>query len=155
MVESFVQSPLRRCRRFFSFFNAFYVCSVISSSIAATGYFVPYNFLFDLMVHRGQTKDNSSLALSLAGVGSIISRVVVGFVGDYKCCHRIYYLMFSVFLCGFISMVCVHLTDLWQYLLFGLLYGMGTGELIFILSDKHYRQTVYFSSTSYLQLILT
>ena len=80
------------------------------------------------MVTGGQTKNYSSLALSLAGIGSIVSRVLVGTAADYECCNRIYYYIFAVDLCGFITIACVHLTIFWQFLLYGIFYGVGTGK---------------------------
>ena len=128
-----MQLPWQGCHNFFSFFNTYYVCFVISTSIAAVGFFVPFTVLFDFMVLEGQTKEISSLSLSLAGVGSIISRVLVGFVGDYKCFHRIYYIMFSVSVCGATTIACVHLTYSWQFMVYGLLYGMGSGKFFWSL----------------------
>ena len=81
-----------------------------------------------MMTSRGQTKEYSSLTLSLSGAGSIVSRILVGFAGDYKCCHRIYYLIFAVMFCAVINVACVHLTVVWQFLLYGFLYGMGIGR---------------------------
>ena len=122
-------SSSQRCRKFFSFFNSNYICFVLATTIAVVGYFIPFNLLFNLMILKGQTREHSSLALSLAGVGGITSRVLIGFVGDYKCCHRIYYNIFAMILCGLTSIACVHLVIFWQYMLYGFLYGMGTGEL--------------------------
>ena len=75
-----------------------------------TGYYIPYNLLYSTMTSRGQTKEYSSLALSLSGVGSIVSRVLVGFLGDYKCFHRIYYFIVAVTVCAAINVLVVHLT---------------------------------------------
>ena len=123
----------QKCKELFSFFNAPYICCVIATVFGFVAYFIPFNLLYNMMIVRGQTKEYSSLALSLAGVGSIVSRLLVGFVGDYNCCHRIYYYIFAMFLSGIITIACVHLTVFWQFLLYGLLYGMGTGTYLFIL----------------------
>ena len=136
-------SSAQRCRKFFNFFNSDYICFVLATSIAAVGYFIPYNFLFSLMIFKGQTREHSSLALSLAGVGGITSRVLVGFVGDYGCCHRIYYNIFAVILCGLTSIACVHLVIFWQYMLYGFLYGMGTGELSAYMQNKENDARIY------------
>ena len=122
-------SSVPRCRRYFAFFNNNYVCFVIGTTTAAVGYFIPYNLLYNLMIHKGQTREHSSMALSLVGVGGIISRVLVGLVGDFKCCHRIYYFIFAVILSAFTSAACVHLVIFWQYFLCGFLHGMATGKL--------------------------
>ena len=82
-----------------------------------------------MMTSGGQSKEYSSLTLSLSGVGSITSRVLVGFLGDYKCFHRIYYLIGAVILCAAINVTVVNLTVFWQFLVYGFLYGMGTGKL--------------------------
>ena len=77
-----------------------------------TGYFIPYNLLYSMMIAKGQTKDGLSLALSLAGIGGIVSRVLVGFAGDYKCFHRIYYFIFAVSLCAATNVLAVYLNVL-------------------------------------------
>ena len=91
-------------------------------------YFVPYNLLYKMMISRGQTKEHSSLALSSAGAGSIVARVFIGFMGDFKCCHRIYYFIFAAASGGSITFACVHLTAFWQYLIFRFLYGMAASK---------------------------
>ena len=96
---------------------------------------MPFNLLYSMMTSRGQTKEYSSLTLSLSGVGSIVSRVLIGFVGDYKCCHRIYYLIFAVLFCATVNVACVHLTEFWQFLVYGFLFGLGIGKSI-----KTYKQ---------------
>ena len=130
--EPSTRSRWQGWREYFSFFNTSYICFVMCTSIAGVGYYVPFNMLFDFMILEGQTKEISSLALSLAGVGSIVSRILVGFVGDYKCCHRIYYYLLAVFMCGATTIACVHLTYSWQFLVYGILYGMGSGKFISI-----------------------
>ena len=82
-----------------------------------------------MMTSKGQSNEYSSLTLSLSGVGSIVSRVLIGFAGDYKCCHRVYYLIFAVLFCAAINVTCVYLTEIWQFIIYGILYGMGTGKL--------------------------
>ena len=80
------------------------------------------------MITRGQTRDTASLTLSLAGIGSIVSRLLVGFIGDFKCCHRIYYYIFSMLFSGAITTACVHFTEDWQFLIYGFMYGFSAGE---------------------------
>ena len=118
--------------------NPRYLCYVSATAIAAVGYFMPYNLLYNMMTTKGQTKEYSSLALSLSGAGSIVSRVLVGFIGDYGCCHRIYYLICSVIICAAITAACVHLTVFWQFLLYGFLYGMGTGKTKLYIADLNF-----------------
>ena len=130
--RSLLKSLLQMLRKCCSFFNGYYLCYLAADIPGFMAYYLPYNLLYNMMITRGQTKSYSSLTLSLAGIGSIVSRVLVGFAGDYKCCHRIYYFIFSMFLCGFITLACVHLTVFWQYLLYGILYGMGTGKLSYL-----------------------
>ena len=89
---------------------------------------MPYNLLYSMMISRGQTKEYSSLALSLSGAGSIVSRVLVGFLGDFKCFHRIYYFIGAVTVCAGINVAVVYLTIFWQFLVYGFLYGMCTGK---------------------------
>ena len=81
-----------------------------------------------MMITRGQTRGTASLTLSLAVIGSIVSRLLVGFIGDFKCCHRIYYYIFSMLFSGAITMACVLFTEDWQFLMYGFMYGFSTGE---------------------------
>ena len=123
------KSPVNRCKKYFSFFNIRYLFFVAAVTFGGMGYFIPFNLIYSMMTSRGQTKQFSSLTLSLSGVGSIMSRVLVGFLGDYKCFHRIYYLIGAMTLCAAINVLVVHLTVFWQYLVYGCLYGMGSGKL--------------------------
>ena len=100
---------------------------MIAVTFGGMGYFIPFNLLYSMMTSRGQTKEFSSLTLSISGVGSIVARVLIGFVGDYKLFHRIYYWIGAVTLCAAINVLVVHLTAFWQFLMYGCLYGMGAG----------------------------
>ena len=123
------KSLRQKCRKHFAFISGIYLCYLVSVTLTFVAYFIPFNLLYRLMLTKGQTREHSSLAISLAGAGSIVSRVLIGFIGDYKCCHRIYYFIFSLFFCGGITTACVHLTVFWQFLLYGFFYGFGSGEL--------------------------
>ena len=129
-------SPAQKCQGHFSFFSGLYICFVAGAVCVGFAYFVPFNLLYKMMTSRGQTKEHSSLTLSLAGAGSIVARVFVGFMGDFKCCHRIYYFIFAVAFSGFITLACVHLTAFWQFLTYGFLYGMASSKL------KHVRISI-------------
>ena len=133
-------SPAQNCQGHFSFFNSLYLRFVAGDLCVGFAYFVPYNLLYKMMISRGQTKEHSSLALSLAGAGSIVARVFVGFMGDFKCCNRIYYFIFAVALPGFITLACVHLTAFWQFLTYGFLYGMASSK--FISGLRHVRISI-------------
>ena len=86
------------------------------------------------MISKGQTRAYSSLTLSLAGVGNIVTRVSVGFLGDYKFCNRIYFFILANMISGCVTFACVHLTVFWQFLSYGFLFGMSTGKCIIILA---------------------
>ena len=116
--------------KYFSFLNSRFFCFVAAVFFGGTGFYVPYNLLYSMMISRGQTKEYSSLALSLSGVGSIVSRVSVGLLADFKCFHRIYYFIIAVTLCAVFNVAVVHLVQFWHFLLYGSLYGMGTGKLV-------------------------
>ena len=131
---STAMSPFSKCRNLFSFFNCLYIVFVANAVLVGFAYFTPYNLLYKLMLSKGQTKEYSSLALSLSGGGSIFARILVGIVGDFKCCHRIYYYMMAISMCGITSIVCVYFTAFWQYLCYGVLYGMGAGQYICMLN---------------------
>ena len=101
---------------------------MIAATFGDAGFFIPFNLIYSMMTSKGQTKANSSLTLSLSGAGGIASRVLIGFAGDYRCFHRIYYVIFAMALCAIINVACLHLTVYWQFFVYGLLYGIGTGK---------------------------
>ena len=129
-ADSTVMSPFRKCRNLFSFFNCLYIVFVANNFFVGFAYFIPYNLLYKMMLSKGQTREYSSLALSISGGGNIFARVLVGFIGDFKCCHRIYYYIMAIFMCGGTTIGCVYFTVFWQYLCYGFLFGMGTGQYI-------------------------
>ena len=133
-ANSTAMSPCSKCRNLFSFFNCLYIVFVANAVLVGFAYFTPYNLLYKLMLSKGQTKEYSSLALSISGGGSIFARVLVGFMGDFKCFHRIYYYIMAISMCGVTTIVCVYFTVFWQYLCYGFLYGMGAGQYICILN---------------------
>ena len=126
----------QKCREQFAFFDGIYFCYLVATILAFIAFFVPFNLLYNMMLTRRQTKEHSSLTLSLSGFGSITSRFVVGFLGDYKCFHRIYYYIFSLLFVGALTVACVHFTVFWQFLVYGFLYGFGLGESTRILYTK-------------------
>ena len=119
---------VHRCKNYFSFFNRLYFSYLVATTLSKVAFFVPYTFLYNMMITRGQTRATASLTLSLAGIGSIVSRLLVGFIGDFKCCHRIYYYIFSMLFSGAITMACVHFKEDWQFLMYGFMYGFSAGE---------------------------
>ena len=81
-----------------------------------------------MMTSKGITAISSAMALSLMGVGSIATRVFVGFLGDYTRRHRIYFLIIAMLMCGCLTVVCVHFTLFWHFWIYGVLFGVCTGK---------------------------
>ena len=102
---------MKRLLNYFAFCNVRHSCFIVAAFFGGTGYYIPYNLMYSMMIESGRTKDHSSLTISLTGVGSIASPVSVGFIGDYKCFHRIYYFIFAVTLVAIINALVVHVTE--------------------------------------------
>ena len=136
-TEVLAETPCKRCLKVFNFFNWRFICFVIASTFGVIGYLIPFNLIYSMMTSKGQTKAYSSLTLSLSGAGSITSRVLIGFAGDYRCLHRIYYFIFAMTLCAMINVACLHLTVYWQFFVYGFLYGVGTGKFALTLTMQN------------------
>lgn len=110
------------------FCSGVFVLFIMATVLASVGFCVPYIFIPDRAVQRGQSEDRAAVLISVLGISNTLGRVLSGYVSDFAWVNRIALFWISLILCGitsFLSAFCFGFSSMVAYCF---LIGFFMGE---------------------------
>ena len=100
---------------------------VIAAGIRAFGFFVPFLLLADFAVDKGVTVEGAAWLASALGISGAISRVVLGWIGDFPCVDRLYLYILCLVVGGVFSAISPYFSSYGLLMLYACIYGITMG----------------------------
>ncbi|XP_003367103.1 conserved hypothetical protein, partial [Trichinella spiralis] len=95
----------------------------IANIVGMLGFYVPFVFLASYSDSLGNTKEQSSLLLSVIGITNTIGRVIFGWVSDQHWVTALTINNIALLLCGLLTCLCVVFTTYELLILYSTLFG--------------------------------
>ena len=100
---------------------------VIAAGIRAFGFFVPFLLLADFAVDKGVTVEGAAWLASALGISGAVSRVVLGWIGDFPCVDRLYLYILCLIVGGVFSAISPFFDSYGLLMLYACVYGITMG----------------------------
>ena len=100
---------------------------VIAAGIRAFGFFVPFLLLADFAVDKGITVEGAAWLASAVGISGAVSRVGLGWVGDFPCVDRLYLYILCLIVGGVFSAISPSFSSYGLLMLYACIYGITMG----------------------------
>ena len=101
---------------------------LISAHVRSFGFFVPFMLLPDLAVGRDVTLESAAWLASGMGISGAISRVFLGWIGDFPSVDRLYLYIFCILGSGILSAVCPSFYLYWLLMIYACVFGSLMGK---------------------------
>ena len=105
-----------------------YLIMLAGNLVSCMSFNIPYIFLPDMAILRGISKRDAAFLISVIGILSTVSRVVLGWLADKQCVNRVIFFSVSVLSVGISVMLFPLCTGYWMFVLVATMFGIFQGD---------------------------
>ena len=100
---------------------------VVAAGIRAFGFFVPFLLLADFAVDKGVTVEGAAWLASAVGISGAVSRIFLGWIGDFPCVDRLYLYILCLIVGGVFSAISPSFSSYGLLMVYACIYGITMG----------------------------